>query len=291
MSTRDEIASLLYLLDDPDDFVRNSVIQRFEEFNAASIPLLDEFRATSKNQAERQVLDDVLLKLTFPSLETDFLNFIEGGIMSYTELEAAVLMLSRIDDPTLREELYIRKLDRLADEIRSEISYTLQPLRQLKLVMKHIYEQHGYTPAKQEYYKPTYAHLHRVLDGKSGIPLTLAFIALFTARRLELPLSGVNMPVHFLMRYDFDTQVVFLDPFNSGETVTMNDCLNFLKRHNIRPEQAYFSPAHPVQMLLRTMRNLNNSYTREGDALRAERVQVLITHLELTYGGNPAAEN
>ena len=150
-----------------------------------------------KNQAERQVLDDVLLKLTFPSLETDFLNFIEGGIMSYTELEAAVLMLSRIDDPTLREELYIRKLDRLADEIRSEISYTLQPLRQLKLVMKHIYEQHGYTPAKQEYYKPTYAHLHRVLDGKSGIPLTLAFIALFTARRLELPLSGVNMPVHF----------------------------------------------------------------------------------------------
>ena len=65
----------------------------------------------------------------------------------------------------------------------------------------------------------------------------------------------------------------------------MNDCLNFLKRHNIRPEQAYFSPAHPVQMLLRTMRNLNNSYTREGDALRAERVQVLITHLELTYGG------
>ena len=37
-----------------------------------------------KTRPERQVLDDVLLKLTFPSLETDFLNFIEGGIMSYT---------------------------------------------------------------------------------------------------------------------------------------------------------------------------------------------------------------
>ena len=134
-------------------------------------------------------------------------------------------MLSRIDDPTLREELYIRKLDRLADEIRSEISYTLQPLRQLKLVMKHIYEQHGYTPAKQEYYKP---HLCPSAPG-SGWQVRYS-----ADPGIHCPFYGSSAGVtversqyagtFFLMRYDFDTQVVFLDPFNSGETVTMNDC-------------------------------------------------------------------
>ena len=264
---------------------------RFNELDERSVPLLDEFRATSKNISEKQLLDDVILKLTFPSLETDFLNFIEGGVMSYTELEAAVFMLSRFENPTLREELYIRKLDRMAEEIKGEISYTLQPIKQMKLLMRHIFEHHGYGPSKEQYFKSEYAHLHKVIDGKEGIPLTLSFIALFLARRLELPLSGVNMPIHFLMRYDFDTQVVFIDPFNSGKVVTMTECLNFLKRNSIRPEQVYFAQAHPAQMLIRAMRNLHNSYTKENDSLRAERMQILITHFELLYAAGPSDES
>ncbi|MCC5926399.1 MAG: transglutaminase family protein [Bacteroidetes bacterium] len=291
MTTKQEIASLLYLLEDPDEFVRDSVIERFNELDERSVPLLDEFRATSNNLDERRLLDDVILKLTFPSLETDFLNFIEGGVISYTELEAAVLMLSRFENPTLREEIYIRKLDRMAAEIKDEISFTLQPLKQMKLLMNHVFEKHGYGAAKENYFQSEFAHLHKVIDGKQGIPLTLSFIALFLARRLELPLSGVNMPVHFLMRYDFDTQVVFLDPFNSGKVVTMNECLSFLKRNNIRPEQVYFAQAHPAQMLIRTMRNLHNSYTKEKDALRAERMQILITHFELLYAAGPSDES
>lgn len=291
MTTREEIASLLFLLDDPDEFVRESVIGRFHELDERSVPLLDEFRASSNSQNEKKVLDDVLLKLTFPSLETDFLNFIEGGVMSYTELEAAVLMLSRFENPTLREEVYIRRLDRLASEIKDEISFTLQPLKQMKLLMKHVFERHGYGPPADGYFKSEYAHLHQVIDGKKGIPLTLSFIALFLARRLELPLSGVNMPVHFLMRYDFDTQVVFIDPFNNGKVVTMTECLNFLKRNNIRPEQGYFAQAHPAQMLLRSMRNLHNSYTRQGDSLRADRLQILLTHFELLYSAGPSDES
>ena len=291
MATREEIASLLYLLDDPDDFVQQSVKQRFEELGERSVPLLDEFRSTTKNPTQRRTLDNVILKLTFPSLEQDFLNFLEGGILSITELEAAVLMLARIDNPTLREEEYIRMLNRMAMEIQGEINYTLQPLKHLKVLTEHVYVRHGYSPARENYFKPEYAHLHRVLESKTGIPITLAFISLFLARRLELPLSGVNMPIHFMMRFDFDTQVAFIDPFNYGKIVTMGECLNFLKRHNVRPEQGYFLSAHPAQMLIRAMRNMHNSYTKENDTLRASCMELLITHFELLYTSGPPDES
>jgi regulator of sirC expression with transglutaminase-like and TPR domain len=285
MATREEIASLIYLLDDPDEFVRESVMTRFGQLGEGSVPLLDEFRVGVKNAEQRKLLDELLVKITLPSLEQDFLNFVEGGIANYTELEQGILMLARIDNPTIREELYTRKLNRMAVEIQGEVSYTLNPMDQLKLLLQHVYSRHELQGAAENYYEPENAHLHHVLDGNKGIPLTMAMVPLFLARRLDLPLSGINMPVHFMMRYDYDGQVVFLDPFSSGKVVTLNECMNFLKRNNIRPEQEYFNPAHPAVILLRAMRNLHNSYTKSGDTVRAAGMELLITHLELIFSG------
>jgi regulator of sirC expression with transglutaminase-like and TPR domain len=283
MATREEIASLIYLLDDPDEFVRTSVLNRFSELGEGSVPLLDEFRVGVKDAAQRKFLDELLLKITLPSFEQDFLNFIEGGVANYSELEQGILMLARIDNPTIREELYTRKLDRMAASIQGQVSYTLHPMDQLKLLIQHVYVRHELQAATENYFEPENAHLHLVLDGNKGIPLTLALVPLFLARRLDLPLSGINMPVHFMMRYDYDGQVVFLDPFSSGKAVTLNECMNFLKRNNIRPEQEYFNPAHPAVILLRAMRNLHNSYTRSGDTVRASGMELLITHMELVF--------
>jgi len=52
MTNKAEIESLLYLLDDPDDFVRNSVLQRFESMTHHQIPLLDEFRSKTKDKTK-----------------------------------------------------------------------------------------------------------------------------------------------------------------------------------------------------------------------------------------------
>lgn len=281
MTNKAEIESLLYLLDDPDDFVRTSVLQRFESMTHHQIPLLDEFRSKTKDKTARKVLDETILKLTFPSVEQEFLNLIESGVDSFEELENAVLLLSRIENPTIREELYVRKLNYVASEIQAEILYTLQPIKQMELLIYHVFHTHGYKAPENGSFLPQNVQLSGVMDGKQGIPLTLSLIVLFLARRLELPFNGINMPIHFLMRFDFDAQVVYLDPYNGGRPVSVEECLNFLKKNNIRPEQDYFNKAVPVQMLLRTLRNLYNAYQIADDPLRQNMVEILITHLEL----------
>jgi regulator of sirC expression with transglutaminase-like and TPR domain len=280
MATRSEIESLVTLLDDPDEFIRSSVIDRFENLGQGSVPLLDEIRVSTTDSVKRQQINDMILKLTFPTIELEFLNHVETGVTSIQELEQAVLILSRVDLPTIREELYTRQLNRMAHEIEAEVNYTLQPLAQMQIVIEHIFHRHRFKPAKNELFDATSVHLHKALESSQGIPLTLSMIVLFIARRLELPFHGVNMPVHFLMRYDFDSQVIYLDPYNQGKPLSLDDCLSFLKRNNIRPEQSYFDPAKPADMLLRNMRNLQNSYIHTGDAIRQRCMEILITHYE-----------
>ncbi len=271
----------MYLLDDPDEFVRSSVLQRFESMTQHQIPLLDEFRAKTKDATAKKMLDETILKLTFPSVEQEFLNLIESGVSSLEELESAIILLIRIQNPTIREELYVRKLNYIASEIQAEISYTLQPIKQMELLIYHVFHTHGFKAPENGTFLPQNVQLNGVMDEKQGIPLTLSLVVLFLARRLELSFSGVNMPIHFLMRYDFDAQVVYLDPYNGGRPVSLEECLNFLKKNNIRPEQDYFNKSTPLQMLLRTLRNLYNAYQIADDPMRQNMIEILITHLEL----------
>jgi regulator of sirC expression with transglutaminase-like and TPR domain len=281
MTNKAEIESLLYLLDDPDEFVRSSVLQRFESMTQHQIPLLDEFRSKTRDEKAKRVLDETILKLTFPTIEQEFLNLVESGVTTFEELETAIVLLTRIQNPTIREELYIRKLNYMASEIQAEILYTLQPIKQMELLIYHVFHTHGYRAPENGSFLPQNVQLSAVMDGKQGIPLSLSLVVLFLSRRLELPFNGINMPIHFLMRFDFDAQVVYLDPYNGGRPVSVEECLNFLKKNNIRPEQEYFNKTTPHQMLLRTLRNLYNAYQIADDPMRQNMVEILITHLEL----------
>lgn len=280
MPTRNEIESLVVLLDDPDEFVRNSVLDRFENLGQRSVPLLDEIRVATNDTQKRKQINDMILKLTFPTIEMEFLNLVDGRISSIAELEQAVLLLTRVDLPTIREEIYSRHLNRMAQEIEAEVNYTLQPLSQMELLVDHVFLRKRFKPSTKELFEPESVHLHSAIESLHGIPLTLSLIILFLARRLELPFHGVNMPIHFLLRFDFDSQVVYLDPYNQGKPLSVEECLNFLKRNNIRPEQTYFDPASPSDMLMRMMRNLHNSYVHTGDELRKHYMELLITHFE-----------
>jgi regulator of sirC expression with transglutaminase-like and TPR domain len=245
---------------------------------------LDEFRSKTRDENAKRVLDETILKLTFPTIEQEFLNLVESGVTTFEELETAIVLLTRIQNPTIREELYIRKLNYMASEIQSEILYTLQPIKQMELLIYHVFHTHGYRAPENGSFLPQNVQLSAVMDGKQGIPLSLSLVVLFLSRRLELPFNGINMPIHFLMRFDFDAQVVYLDPYNGGRPVSIEECLNFLKKNNIRPEQEYFNKATPDQMLLRTLRNLYNAYQLADDPMRQNMVEILITHLELGSG-------
>ena len=89
--------------------------------------------------------------------------------------------------------------------------------------MGYLYSSGRYLGNTDDYYDPRNSLLHEVLDRRVGIPITLAVLGMEVGRRIGVPLSGVGMPGHFLVRDKVDPSV-FIDPFHAGRELDAAGC-------------------------------------------------------------------
>jgi len=281
MSHKTEIESLVYLLDDPDPKVHRAVRERLYTLGEQIVPLLDQQKEKAEEEEDRSRIAEVIHTITYGSVEEDFLNVLEGGMPNLKQLEEAVLLLCRFENPTMRVLDYKRQLDQFADTIYAEIRYEPDENKQMHLLLDYIFNDLGFSGATINYYHPDNAYLNKVIDRRRGLPISLAFIVLFLARRLELPFKGINMPIHFMLMFKGKKEGIFIDPFDHGKTVSYNQCHYFLKQNGIEPKSFHFSQVSPPEMLARCMRNLISSYKKTGDKAKMEQLQELLYTLEM----------
>lgn len=152
------------------------------------------------------------------------------------------------------------------------VSELVQPL--LRRMNDLGFAQDDFTPLR-----PQVALLNKVLELRRGQPLSLGLIALELAKRLEIPLVGVNFPGHFLLRVPGADHL--LDPCG-GRRLYPNDCRELLQRQygpNMQLNADHMLSADPVQMLQRLSRNLRQLHLAHDDyigaLIDAERVLAL----------------
>ena len=135
MSTRAEIESLMFLMEDPDPFVQEQVQLRFKELGDRAVPLLDQIRVQTKDKVEKKRAKDVLHKLTFSTRKGDFAELLLEGVGNRAQLERAVITLARFGHPTLRESEYVKTLDHFADMIRPSLRYKRSEREKMRILM------------------------------------------------------------------------------------------------------------------------------------------------------------
>ena len=86
----------------------------------------------------------------------------------------------------------------------------------IDLFREYLFREKSFKGNTEDYYNPENSYLTSVLDSGKGIPVSLSVLAILVARRVDLPLEGVNLPGHFIVRYDSPDLRLFLDPFNEG---------------------------------------------------------------------------
>src|SRR5260370_4036613 len=97
-----------------------------------------------------------------------------------------------------------------------------------------------------------------------GIPITLALVYEEVARRIGLPLLGVGMPGHFLLKhYDVDGRQVILDPFHGGSLLTPPEGpkrLDHIFFRPMQPQSEIFSFVSPRRLVSRPFYNPKTIY-------------------------------
>lgn len=281
MSTHSEIESLMLLLEDPDPFVQEQVQLRFMELGDRAIPILDQIRVETKDKEEKKRAKDVLYKLTFTSLKEDFAELLLEGVGNRAQLERAVITLARFGNPTLRESEYVKKLDYFADMIRASLRYNRSEREEMQTFMKFIFEDLNFRGDNKDYHNPANGFIDQVIERRKGLPISLSLVAMFIARRLQLPVFGVNMPIHFMLAFVGEKEEQLIDPYDQGAEVSYDQCYFFLKKNNVTPKPDHFKMASDLNILARCIRNLMHSYERKEEH---DRVRDLKSLLELVEG-------
>ncbi len=176
-------------------------------------------------------------------------------------LDRILAVVASIDDEPPGEDQVVADFDRLADGGPGHGSPDE--------LLDHVYGVLGFTGDVADYYNPANSLVHRVLDRRRGIPLTLAAVAAEVGRRRGVDLRPIGMPGHILLG-EGPEPTRWFDPFNRGARLGYDDCRTLFARFH--PVEA-FNPAmlRPIgheAMAIRTLNNLRLAYTRLGEASR-----------------------
>ena len=141
------------------------------------------------------------------------------------DLARAALAIARTEYPRLEPDLYLRRLQGLAQRVRARLTRNPTPAETIGVVNSVLFDEEQFRGNVDDYYDPRNSFLNEVLDRKLGIPITLALVYEEVARRAGLQLFGVGMPGHFLLKhYDVDGRQVILDPFHGGALLSLQEC-------------------------------------------------------------------
>jgi regulator of sirC expression with transglutaminase-like and TPR domain len=128
----------------------------------------------------------------------------------------------------------------------------------------------GFRGNEVHYDDPRNSFLPEVLARRTGIPITLAIVAIDVARHAGLPLQGVSFPGHFLAR-TAEAPPVVLDAFH-GRVLDGEGCTALLRRAlgaTAVLEPAHLEPANARDVLVRMLGNLKHSFAARQDWVRA----------------------
>ncbi|MGH9084829.1 MAG: transglutaminase family protein [Acidimicrobiales bacterium] len=130
----------------------------------------------------------------------------------------------------------------------------------------HLVDDLGFTGDRSTYHDARNSLLPEVLDRRSGIPLSLAIVAIEVGRRCGVGLVGVGMPGHFLVR-PLDHHDRFIDLFDGGAVLDRAGCHAVFSRLHTGAawQERFLEPVGPVDIVSRMLANHANAYRRVGD--------------------------
>lgn len=102
-------------------------------------------------------------------------------------------------------------------------------------------------------------------DHEVGIPLSISSVYLIFSQRLGLPVYGVNMPRHFLLKWESDETEFFIDPFHAGAFLQKEAVLLQLQYQGYPVQQRFVESCFFDTMIRRALANLSILYRSEKD--------------------------
>lgn len=174
----------------------------------------------------------------------------------------AALAIAQDVEPQLDLAATQAEVDILAARLQRRLAPDASSIQKLRLLNHFFYRELGFAGNVNNYYDPDNSYLHRVLSTRRGIPISLAVLFMELAQQIDLNVTGISFPGHFLMKLSVQSGEIVLDPFN-GASLSREELEERLEPYfehqsypGTTPLSYYLHEAHPREILVRMLRNL-----------------------------------
>jgi regulator of sirC expression with transglutaminase-like and TPR domain len=187
------------------------------------------------------------------------------------DLARAAFLIAAAEYPELDIHRELNVLDSLAGGASHRMGATREAIHSVNILSEYLFDEVGFSGNSEDYYDPRNSYLNEVLSRRLGIPITLSLVCLEVGKRLGVPLVGVGMPGHFLLRHR-DEEDLFIDPFHRGILLSAEECAERLReihQDNIAWDASLLEPVNNRDYVARMLRNLKAIYLQRQDLDRA----------------------
>jgi regulator of sirC expression with transglutaminase-like and TPR domain len=168
------------------------------------------------------------------------------------------LWLAAEDLPEVRPAEWLHRIDELAGELKARCGESDCAARDHPLMAAVLRERLRLRGSWGG--DPRAHYLHHVIQRRAGVPIACAVIWIAIGRRANIPIEGVNLPGHFIVRVNGD----LIDPIASGETLDDEDVRRLVAASTgnepNRVDSSWLRSASTRDVLARMSRNLRGCY-------------------------------
>lgn len=275
MSDSSQIEALRYILSDEDERTARLVVT---ELSADRLRHEEVVRLLAKtpdvlvSRRAKEILHTWGVCLCQESKDVRATN----DFSKWLRLEELCWTLAQMETPQCNLDACRKQLDQLADRVDLLAPASASEACFVQAMSEVLGAQEGFHGNVDDYYNPANSYLDQVLTSKRGIPLTLSLIYIFVGQRLGREVYGLNTPGHYLAHY---SKIVF-DPFFGGKILEREALASRFRSSCKCWEKPASFEATPFDTARRMLMNLTNSYERNGDGTRRDRIVNCLKYLE-----------
>jgi regulator of sirC expression with transglutaminase-like and TPR domain len=196
----------------------------------------------------------------------------------------AAILLGKVDDEEVDVSAYREYVRQLAETVRARFPTgdEVTSKQKFEVLRKVVFAELGFHGSRHEYYHPANSHMHRVIDDREGLPISLSVFYITLAKDLGLQVEGIGLPGHFIVREVYsDDDGQYVDPFEGGKLLNDKDTERIVRENIGQPlDDVMLKPVGTTAILQRMTNNLISAAERRKDAPALRRYLELAVTLD-----------
>lgn len=285
--SKSELNALLSLLDDKDPEVYEHVFQKLSSYGRDIIPDLENAWADTFNENMHERLEELIHRIQYEELYSDFERYCKEGVFDLVE---GASLLCRFAYPDTELEQIQKTISTIKREIWIELNESLTPLEKINVLNQMFFQNMRFDITSAANIHDSDFFINKLFETHNAHPVLLGLLYIVLARKLDLPIYGLNLPNHFalvLCRSNVDItksaqelkqEVIFyINIQQFGSIFTKNEIEEYIQKSELQNKPEFFAPCKDKQIIKLLLKNMLQYYISKNDEIRSRELSTLVS--------------